>query len=151
MTSFLKTKVTGFKELRNKLRNMPKELEAEMRKVVEAGAMLVRNDAIKSIQDGKKTGRVYKRGNIEHRASAPGEAPASDTGRLVAAITYDMDDRKPIAYVRAATEYAKRLEFGTVEVAARPFLLPAVKKNEKKIEAAYKRKAKEYFKSKGKK
>ena len=32
---------------------------------------------------GSKTGRVYKRGNVLHQASAPGEAPAVDTGNLL--------------------------------------------------------------------
>ena len=51
-----------------------------------------RNYAIAEIQRGRKTGRIYMKGthqNIPHRASAPGEAPATDTGTLVSNIVAD--------------------------------------------------------------
>ncbi len=56
--------------------------EATMRGIVRATEE-VREEAISLIQNGEKTGRIYRRRGIEHQASAPGEPPASDTGRAM--------------------------------------------------------------------
>lgn len=88
---------------------------------VTAGINRVRNTAIKHIQEDPKTGRIYKRGNVSHQASAPGEAPATDTGRLVqsAAVALDFDEVKGV--LSFATAYAAALEFGTDKIAPRPY------------------------------
>lgn len=73
------------------------------------------------------TGRRYKRGNIIHQASAPGQGPAVDIGRLRQSITaLKVED----GHWRVGTnvEYAPYLEFGTRKMAARPFMRPAVRK-----------------------
>lgn len=71
------------------------------------------------------TGRLYQRGKtVEHRASAPGEPPAPDTGRLRASVSSEvvrgLDD--VTGYVVVNTEYAAALELGTEKMAARPYL-----------------------------
>lgn len=62
----------------------------------------------------------------KHRASAPGEPPAPDTGRLRAATQADEQVRRDgddlVGRVVANTEYAAALEVGTERMAARPFL-----------------------------
>ena len=62
----------------------------------------------------------------KHRASAPGQPPAPDTGRLRAATQADpqvrADGTDIVGRVVANTEYALPLETGTERVAARPFL-----------------------------
>ncbi len=70
-----------------------------------------------------RNGRVTV-GYKVHRASAPGEAPAIDTGYLVNTI----QTRKTgtgSAQVSVGADYAAPLEFGTRKMAARPFLRPA--------------------------
>lgn len=68
-----------------------------------------------------KSGRMYG----AHRASAPGESPAVDTGALKASIAVEMDT--PVrAIVNVGAEYGLYLELGTRWMAARPFLRPAV-------------------------
>jgi len=68
------------------------------------------------------TGELYGK----HRASAPGEPPAPDTGRLRAATQADETVRNEggdlIGRVVANTEYASALETGTERMAARPYL-----------------------------
>lgn len=91
------------------------------------------------IQSPPKTGRVYKRGNRAHQASAPGEAPATDTGALVNASKAEQEQAAVWA-VTFTAEYAKMLEFGTpVQLAARPFLRPAVEAERQRFVAAMKR------------
>lgn len=86
----------------------------------------VRNESITLILNGEKTGRVYRRGNVEHQASAPGEAPASDTGTLVGRIETSYDEANLSAQVAARTAYAEPLELGTQKMEPRPFLRPAL-------------------------
>ncbi len=94
-----------------------------------------------SIETGPKTGRVYPsklNPRKMHQASAPGEAPATDTGTLVNSI----QTRKRTTYeywVTVGAEYGAGLEFGRVRVAPRPFMRPAAKKIEPRFLAACQR------------
>lgn len=98
---------------------------AVMRGVVK-GCEGVRNEAIRLIQSGPKTGRIYRRRGVEHQASAPGEPPASDTGRLVNSITTNYEPDKLTGRIQFGTEYAPFLEFGTQKMEPRPFARPAL-------------------------
>lgn len=123
--------------------NQPKEIqEAELDEQTLAalhqgllGAIaLMVGDAKRSVARGPKTGRVYMKGknrNIRHQASAPGEPPATDTGRLVNSIVGDAKvvGKQVQGYLEARTAYAGYLEFGTRKMAARPFMTPAVMRN----------------------
>jgi HK97 gp10 family phage protein len=67
-----------------------------------------------------------------HQASAPGEAPATDTGTLVSSIESKVEvGWLDIASAVVWTEkpYAKWLEFGTTRMEPRPFFTPAVEEN----------------------
>lgn len=92
-----------------------------MRGVVKA-TEAVRTEAIRLIVYGEKTGRMYGK----HRASAPGEAPASDTGYLVNSIRTRYDVVALTGTVVVGAEYGRFLEFGTQNMEPRPFLRPAL-------------------------
>lgn len=102
--------------------------EGDLKKLVFRAANYVQNEAKLSIQNGPKTGVVYTAYNPRrvHQASAAGEAPASDTGNLVNNIAIDMDADRLGASVESNAEYSAYLEFGTSEMAPRPFLQPAL-------------------------
>lgn len=71
------------------------------------------------------TGRVYHRSKmVNHRASAPGDPPAPDTGRLRASVTTEVvrGISEVTGFVSVNAEYAAHLELGTERMAARPFL-----------------------------
>ena len=87
-------------------------------------ALWAEGEIKRSFQPG--TGREYPRGRKTHRASAPGQPPAVDTGRLRGSITHDLqtEGQRVTARVGTNVEYAKELEFGTSTKAARPFLRP---------------------------
>ena len=81
---------------------------------------------------GPKTGRKYlRRGKTKtgkprfHRASAPGEAPATDTGFLMSGIRAQMTDFTH-GIITIAAPYAGWLEFGTRKMEPRPYIRPAV-------------------------
>lgn len=62
-----------------------------------------------------------------HFASAPGEPPASDTGRLLNSIEHKiLVENTVFARVGSSVEYAIYLELGTRHMLPRPFLRPAL-------------------------
>jgi hypothetical protein len=70
-------------------------------------------------------GRVYRKGKtVTHRASAPGQPPAPDTGRLRASVTTEVvrGIASVTGYVSVNTEYAAHLELGTERIQPRPYL-----------------------------
>jgi phage gpG-like protein len=81
---------------------------------------------------GGKTYEKYKPRRT-HTASAPGQYPASDTGRLASSVR--MDVVGPTAYVVGTNvEYGPMLEFGTSRMAARPWLLPSFERARSGVE-----------------
>jgi HK97 gp10 family phage protein len=84
------------------------------------------------IEYGAKTGNQYQRGNNFHTASAPGQAPASDSGKLAGSIRYEKksNDKHEVSI---NSEYALALEVGTSRMAARPFITPALQNAKKKL------------------
>ena len=73
------------------------------------------------------------------RASAPGDPPATDTGRLRGSLASEVSRRggETIGTVSANTEYAAHLEFGTERMAARPFMSRLLKEHVERIKRAF--------------
>lgn len=101
------------------------KLEQKYRQALAAGLndglSIVEGEAVRLIMEGPKTGRIYKRGGVAHQASAPGEAPANDTGRLVNSRTREVIPSALQARLTFRTDYAAYLEFGTIVMEPRPF------------------------------
>lgn len=159
----------GADELRKYIATLGDKVQQEVGKEVMAVALELRTDVIKSIRKPGR-GTMYYRiydpesgytkiyaGDSEgfvvalkgkqnlsqtHRASADGDPPASDTGRLANSIFFDKEG--PLtATVGSNVFYANHLEYGTIKMAARPFFRPAVEKMradfDKRISAAVER------------
>ena len=126
-------KIKGLEPTLKNLRLLQNGLDKELTNVLRGGGQLIRGEAIRSIQTGPKSGRTYEKYNPRrtHKASAPGQAPASDTGNLVSQIMSVADGKNTLVESRA--EYSKFLEFGTSKMLQRPFLFPASEKSTKKI------------------
>lgn len=106
-----------------KIPQIAAELRAKAAVLVQVTAFEIQADAMESMTGGR-SGRWY--GN--HRASAPGEAPAMDSGLLANTIGVSSVpgvDNDLAAMVVANADYAPHLEFGTSRMAPRPFLRPA--------------------------
>ena len=130
-------KVSNLKKAMAQIKTLQKDLEPDFQEVVKGGAQLIRGEAVKSIQSGAKSGIVYEKYNPRrtHRASAPGEAPASDTGNLVSKITVRQDG-KDKTNVESNADYSAFLEYGTSKMQPRPFMFPAFEKSKKPIAKA---------------
>lgn len=134
-------KITNLKAFNKKLNK--KLTDNKVKEYVTRGTMMVQNTAKESIMKGG-TGRLYEKyePRRSHRASAPNEPPASDTGFLVSQITMDVDVKPNgtvVGQIISAAPYSKHLEFGTTNMTERPFMQPALQKNKRKIEAMFKK------------
>lgn len=114
----------GVEALNGALDDLSEDMQEAVTKVLTATGLELRGDIIKRIHRGPATGRTYKRGSIMHRASAPGEAPATDTGRLANSVTFETDGPNSVS-VQSLLAYAAYLEWGTFKIAPRPAWMPA--------------------------
>ena len=126
-------RIEGLDETLEAFARLGKAGSREGAKAVAATAQKVRGDAIKSVQRGAKSGTVYTRSSGQnlsprHQASAPGQAPATDTGNLVSSIKAESKGLSGRVY--SDIKYAFWLEFGTLKMEPRPFLNPALMGNQ---------------------
>ena len=120
-------RIEGLDELNKTLSELSGKFEQEAGRLVNRTAQNIRNTSVRSIQKPSGIGTYYKKYNPDrmHIASAPGQPPNTDTGRLVSSLNVTRSG-STTAEVLANVEYAAYLEFGTRHMAARPFMTPAV-------------------------
>lgn len=117
-----------------------KEYNRRALKAIKLGALFFEAEIKKELSK-PGTGRARKVKGIKggrggsNRASAPGEPPAVDFGRLRSSITHEIEKEflSFVAKVGTNVEYAKILEFGghagrggVTFIAARPYMLPTL-------------------------
>lgn len=93
-----------------------------------AGMHEIVDEATSLQHDTPRTGRTYRRRGVEHVASSPGNSPAPDTGTLVGSARVDLNAPELTVTATWTADYALALEMGTENVAARPFVRPALAK-----------------------
>ena len=125
MANTIDVRLEGVPEMLSALKAYQVQKRGAAMRALDASAMhLVRNTKLKLSQEGG--GRTYRRGTVTHVASAPGQPPAVDTGRLRSSIRTLKPNPGPLTRsVGTNVEYAPHLEHGTRTMAARPFLGPA--------------------------
>ena len=129
----VKVEVRGLNQVKEAIRLFGQEVAKSLDEALNATGLETISDVKRAIQRGPKTGRKYQRGRKVHIASAPGQAPATDTGALVSSIYYRRIDDYTVA-VGSRLDYAFHLEFGTRRMAARPSWLPAAEKNAARLQ-----------------
>ena len=118
--------IEGLDEMKELFKQAKDEVKREVSQAVARSTLSVHSRAVKRIQNGPASGIVYElyEPRRTHQASAPGEPPMSDTGRLASSMQFEIDGLT--GYVFTPVEYGPYLEFGTSRMAARPFLFPSV-------------------------
>lgn len=122
--------ISGMDRVQTAIRQFGQDVQDQVTAAIEATALETMTNVRKAIQGPPKTGREYRRGKsgkIVHRASAPGEAPATDTGALVSSTYFTKVDAFTAA-IGSRLAYAFHLEFGTRNMAKRPSWVPAAEK-----------------------
>jgi len=98
--------------------------QAAVERGVRAATIDAKNITIELLSRPGK-GEVYRKGKtVTHRASAPGDPPAPDTGRLRGSVQSEVlaTSEGALGIVSVNTEYAAALELGTEKMAARPYI-----------------------------
>lgn len=128
--------LTGLDAALRKIEGAAAKIEAAAQLGLNAIAQQARDAAVMSIMKGPKSGTIYKLYDPKriHQASAPGQAPAQDQGGLSGSIKASAGPTKLTATLVADAPYAVHLEYGTRNMAARPFMAPAVAKVTKTAE-----------------
>ena len=117
--------IKGMAELQSALNSFAFDMDKAVDDAVKVTAFKVQQTAITSIRD-PSVGTYVTRGNGNgnsrtHIASKPGDAPNTDTGRLIGSIIVDHHKGDKIAFVGTNLEYGLFLE----TVHNRPWLEPA--------------------------
>lgn len=103
--------------------------------------LLIHENAVKGLQEtsgGDTAIRYNPKRNVT--VSKPGDAPNTDTGRAVQSIKWEFIQRGETYVGRVGTNlrYLRDLEFGTKNIAPRPWLTLAVEKSIKGINKIFK-------------
>lgn len=122
--------VKGLSRLLRKLNRLGVTTEGVMQEALEMSGKKVEREAKILINTSTPTGRIY--GN--HRASAAGQPPATDTGNLVRNIKVKSERGSvKVGILDQKAIYGAYLEFGTSKMGARPWLKPATDKSSEYI------------------
>ena len=106
----------------NEINNLKKRIDSKTSRAIKDTALYIQATAKLIIKNSPRGGRVYG----SHKASAPGEPPATDTGNLINSIQ-TIEIGKDHMRVHVGAEYGHMLEYGTRKMAPRPYFRPAVK------------------------
>lgn len=107
----------------NNIPQVTAKLQREAKRLVHDTAARIEAMAKISFADSK-TGRPYQKKGKTHIASAPGEAPAVDTGQLTNSVQWELTGETS-AVAGTNVEHGMHTEFGTVRMEPRPWLGPA--------------------------
>lgn len=129
MSFTVSAKPISWEKFAKKMKFLDDSSQKNVAEALGKSALLVHSTAIKSIQKHESSGIKY--GN--HTASKPGNPPNSDTGDLVKSIGFEVDMQNLTAKVGTGLLYGAHLEFGTRNIAPRPWLLPAFRENVDKM------------------
>lgn len=141
MSGAVNIKINGAQEVQKAIAAFGLEVEKGISDAINATALEALTTVRKAIQGPPKTGKEYprgKNGDKIHRASAPGEAPATDTGALVSS-TYITKVDTFTAAIGSRLQYAFYLEFGTTRMEPRPSWVPAAEAAAPRLEKRLRR------------
>lgn len=155
---------SGDRKLAEAIRKLSDASKKRIERAVIKSAFDINNDVKGRIRKGPKSGTLYfrvpgenymtiragsadgppvafARGggaqnlSLMHRASAPGEAPATDTGNLANKIAYKQTGPTSAEITSGDVPYALYLELGTTKIKPRPAWTPAVEAERPKFRA----------------
>lgn len=121
-----------FKEFEKYLENTASGITDELSKTIELCCQKVRSDIQYSMAHTERDMSKTYHGN--HHPSKPGNPPAPDTGNLRDSINYEINAKSKevfgvVGSIQKDPNYAEWMEYGNSENQPRPWLRPAMIKN----------------------
>lgn len=138
----VKVELQGLNDALDDLRSVARDADRAAFVVVSDLTLKTREEAINGIERGPASGRTYRKYNPRrvHQASAPGQFPMTDTGRLASSVRAIMPTQERIVgKVGTNVHYGAHLQWGTANMAARPWLDVALRKAAVRVEERLKR------------
>lgn len=135
----MRVQLKGLREVKAALRARQSAVDDAAQDAISEAALSLEAGVKTKIQRGPATGRIYQKYSPRrtHQASAPGQAPATDTGALVASIYADIGGMS--ATVGSRLAYSSYLEYGTRTIAPRPVWTPETERIRGEISDMFKR------------
>lgn len=124
--------IKGASETMKALSRLADEMEIARNNAVKEATLLVHKTAIKLVSENKN-GTKQTRYNPKRRVSVskPGSPPHTDTGHLRQSIMFNFKDGK--GEVGTNEKYGAWLEFGTLDMEARPWLSTAIEQTSDEV------------------
>ena len=131
----VRVEIAGAGILARRLQAIGRRSREAVRDALAHSARELEHEIKRSILDNPRRGPPYVRGHPTRtgRASAPGDPPADDLGQLARDVTLMIDADGYGATVESRAAHSRFLEFGTAEMAARPFMFPAFERHRARI------------------
>ncbi len=163
----INVEIKGIQEVTRALKSFGEDFTKGLKATLDATGLEVVTDIRRAIERGPKSGFTYyripgdkymtirkgsadgpivavfkaqgKQGlSLTHRSSAPGEAPATDTGALATSVNYSMPNNTTVV-IQSRLPYAAMLEFGTMKIEKRPAWIPASERAKPRLQARIER------------
>jgi HK97 gp10 family phage protein len=126
--------VQGISKVLSALDKAGEVRKAKVDRVLSKTGLNVVSYARKGMRASPATGITYqKSASVRHTASSPGAFPRIDTGTLANSVK--MVKGKNEVFVGTNKDYGRFLEFGTVNMDARPWLFPSLEANNKQFQS----------------
>ena len=122
------------------LGEVTKAIDNTIKERMSEAVQSVRSEVLQTLT-GPRSGRTYKVPGTQrtYTASAPGQPPAQVTGELRQSISSEVEGegKKIVGRVGSDKKKAPMLEFGTKNMAPRPFLRPTFEKTAGKVKEIF--------------
>lgn len=119
--------IKGLDELKSNFKRFVFDMDKAIDDAVRVTAIKVMNSAVQNIRTPSNSGNFVSRGKKKHEISKEGDAPNTDTGRLIGSIIIDHNKGSQVAHVGTNLDYGAILE----TTHNRPWLNPAKDKEVK--------------------
>lgn len=128
-------KLENTRRLKKRLAAIGERAKIHVSEAIDKELLVTKSEAVRAIQRGTRSGRVYKRGKGRvHQASAPGEFPKTDRGRLVSSLFVERKKSGLAGIMGSGVVYGKYLEYGTSRTRPRPWLRRTFRKRRPMME-----------------
>lgn len=130
--------IAGLANLEAKLTDIRKRGRSSMADNIKLATLEIHSNARRSLAQVSRgeTVTLYNPKRT-HVVSKPGDPPNSDTGRALSSIAFEINESQLEGVVGSNLNYLKWLEFGTLTVAARPWLSVAFEKFRQKFKRMF--------------